>query len=148
MIFNEQGATKRKFKFYFQEREIEIVKQYTYQGFKFIPSGKNQEIENLMNKAKKSWFIRQRFLYTSVGKAVNTYLNLILFQPLSKKEKLHSSLSLQIVRVKNNTSSSKVLGKLGRFPFRISIETRLFKYLQRIRLGDKTEIPAGLLQYV
>ena len=26
----------------------------------------------------------------------------------------------------------KVLGKLGRFPFRISIETQLFKYLQRV----------------
>ena len=34
--------------------------------------------------------------------------------------------------VENNTSSSKVLGELGRFPFRITIETQLFKYLQRI----------------
>ena len=38
MIFNKQGATIRKFQFYFQE--IEIVKQYTYLGFEFIPSGK------------------------------------------------------------------------------------------------------------
>ena len=41
MIFNFQGATTRKFKFYFQRQEIEIVKQYTYLGFTFIPSGKN-----------------------------------------------------------------------------------------------------------
>ena len=41
MIFNKQGATIRKFKFYFQAQEIEIVKQYTYLGFTFIPSGKN-----------------------------------------------------------------------------------------------------------
>ena len=41
MIFNKQGATIRKFKFYFQGQEIEIVKQYTYLGFTFIPSGKN-----------------------------------------------------------------------------------------------------------
>ena len=40
MIFNKQGATIRKFKFYFQGQEIEIVKQYTYLGFTFIPSGK------------------------------------------------------------------------------------------------------------
>ena len=78
MIFNKQGATIRKFKFYFQGQEIEIVKQYTYLGFTFIPSGKkHQEIENLINKAKKSWFILQRFLYKSEGKTVNTYLNLI-----------------------------------------------------------------------
>ena len=45
MIFNKQGATIRKFKFYFQGQEIEIVKQ--------------------------------RILYKSEGKTVNTYLNLI-----------------------------------------------------------------------
>ena len=39
--FNKQGATIRKFKFYFQGQEIEIVKQYTYPGFTFIPSGKS-----------------------------------------------------------------------------------------------------------
>ena len=55
MIFNKQGATIRKFKFYFQGQEIEIVKQYTYLGFTFIPSGKkHQGIENLINTAKKS----------------------------------------------------------------------------------------------
>ena len=41
MIFNFQGATIRKFKFYLQRQEIEIVKQYAYLGFTFIPSGKN-----------------------------------------------------------------------------------------------------------
>ena len=152
MIFNKQGATIRKFKFYFQGQEIEIVKQYTYLGFTFIPSGKkHQEIENLINKAKKSWFILQRFLYKSEGKTVNTYLNLTdtTIKPVvlyacescgdpkgqnnsTKIEKFHLSLCKQILRVKNNTSSSKVFGELGRFPLRISIETQLFKYLQRI----------------
>ena len=54
MIFNKQGATIRKFKFYFQGQEIEIVKQYTYLGFTFIPSGKkHQGIENLIAKFNK-----------------------------------------------------------------------------------------------
>ena len=78
MIFNKQGATIRKFKFYFQGQEIEIVKQYTCLGFTFIPSGKRHRgIENLVNKAKKSWFILQQILCKSEGKTVNTYLNLI-----------------------------------------------------------------------
>ena len=68
IIFNKQGATTRKSKFYFQWQEIEIVKQYTYLGFTFIPSGKkHQRIENLINKAQKSWFILQRFLQKSEG---------------------------------------------------------------------------------
>ena len=40
MIFNKQRATIKKFKFYFQGQEIEILKQYTYLGFTFIPSRK------------------------------------------------------------------------------------------------------------
>ena len=46
---------------------------------------------------------------------------------LSKIEKFHLSLCKQILGVKNNSSSSKVLGELGRFPLRTSIETQLFK---------------------
>ena len=38
MIFNKQGATIRKFKFYFQGQEVEKVKQYPYLGFTFIAS--------------------------------------------------------------------------------------------------------------
>ena len=39
-IFNKQRATIRKFKFYFEGQEIGTVKQYTYLGLAFIPSGK------------------------------------------------------------------------------------------------------------
>ena len=39
MAFNKQGATISKFKFYLQVQEIEIIKQYTYLGFTFKPSG-------------------------------------------------------------------------------------------------------------
>ena len=57
MIFNKQRTTISKF------QGIEIVKQYTYLGFTFEPSGKkHQGTENLINKTKKSWFILQRFL--------------------------------------------------------------------------------------
>ena len=47
MILNKQGAIIRKFRFYFQEQIIEIVKQY-----KYLES-------TLINKSKKSRFILQ-----------------------------------------------------------------------------------------
>ena len=54
------------------------MKQYTYLGFTFIPSGKKHKgIENLTNNAEKSWFILQRFLYKWEGKTVDKYLNII-----------------------------------------------------------------------
>ena len=40
MIFNKQGSTVKKHKFYFHGKEIEIVIQCTYLGFTFIPSCK------------------------------------------------------------------------------------------------------------
>ena len=137
MIFNKQGATIRKLKFYFQGQEMEIVKQYTYKGFTSIPSRKKrQRIENLINKAKTSWFILRRFLHKSREKTANTYLNLIdtTIKPvvlyaceswgdpkdqnnLSKIGKFYLSLCKQILGVKNNTSSSAVLGELGQSSF-------------------------------
>ena len=43
----------RKFKFYLQGQEIQIVKQYAYPGFTYILSGKkHRRFENLINKAK------------------------------------------------------------------------------------------------
>ena len=51
---------------------------------------------------------------------------------MNKIEKFHLSLCEEILGVKNNTSSSKLLGDLGRFLLRITIETQLFKYLQKL----------------
>ena len=39
-VKSKQNKGIRKLKFYFQGRAIEIVKQYIYLGFSFIPSGK------------------------------------------------------------------------------------------------------------
>ena len=61
------------------------MKQYTYLGFTFVPSGKmNEGIENLLNKGKKDLLAIQRSLQTSKAKIVQTYLKLIdtLIQPI------------------------------------------------------------------
>ena len=123
------------------------MKQYTYLdlGFTFIPSGKkHQGIGNLINKEKKLWFILQRILnvYWFTIKSVVLYAcesweDRKDQKNLSRIEKLYLFLFKQILGVKNNTSSSKVFGELGRFPFRISIEKQMFKYLQRTLFGKK-----------
>ena len=46
---------------------------------------------------------------------------------LSKIEEFYFLLCTQILGVKSSTNSSKLLGELGRFPFRISIETQIFE---------------------
>ena len=55
MIFNKQGSTVKKHKFYFQGKEIDIVKQFGYLGFTFLPSDKkHKDTENLLEKASKA----------------------------------------------------------------------------------------------
>ena len=72
MIFNKQGATTKKLKFYFQGQEREIVKQYTHIGFTFIPSGrKHKEIENLITKAKSRGLYISDF-YISLKEKLST----------------------------------------------------------------------------
>ena len=114
------------------------MKQYTFLRLTFILSGNKREgIENLKNKVKKSWFMLLRFLCKSEGKTGQHILNLIgtTIKPvvlyacesyedpkdhnnLSNIEKFCLSLCKQILGVKKNTTNSKLLLKLGRFPFR------------------------------
>ena len=73
MIFNKQGATIRKFKFKFEGQEIEIVKQYTYLGFTFLPSGKKHRgIENLIIKRKSHGLYFSDF-YISLKEKLSTH---------------------------------------------------------------------------
>ena len=144
MIFNKQGATKEIQILLSRTRNQNSETVYISRICIHTIWKKHQEVENLINKVKK-------WLYKSGGKTVNTTLNLIdtTIKPvvfgvckswgdhkdqnnLSNIEKFHLPFCKQILGVKNNTSSSKLLRELGRFPFRITTETQLFKYLQRI----------------
>ena len=44
------------------------------------------------------------------------------------------SIYKQLLGVKKNVSSMKLLAELGRPPFKINVEIRVFKYLQRFAL--------------
>ena len=153
MIFNKQGSVIRKFKFYYGSKEIDTTNQYTYLGFTFIPSGKKHVgIENLLKKGKKAWFSIQKMLNKSKEKTIATYLKLIdsLVKPIilyacecwgdsqkkdifaNKIEQFHMSMCKQIIGVYKSTNNIKVLSELGRTPLKIDIQTKMFKYLQRL----------------
>ena len=152
IVFNKQGANMKKFKFYYDGREIETARQYTYLGFTFIPSGKKHVgIENLLNKAKKAWFSIQKILHKSKEKTVDTYLKLIdsLIKPIilyaceswgdslkkeffaNKIEKFHVSMYKQVLGVGKYVNNMKTLAEFGKTPLKINIETQMFKYFQR-----------------
>ena len=84
MISSKQGSTIKKYKFYFQGKQIEIAKQYTYLGFTFISSSKkHKDIENRLKKASRVWFAMQRLLFRSKKRHV-TLIYTLLKQLLSQ----------------------------------------------------------------
>ena len=96
-------------------------------------------------------------LNKSKEKTIDTYLKLIdsLVKPIilyacecwgdslkkenfsNKIENFHLSMCKQVLGVCKFTSNIKVLAELGRLPFKIDIETKMFKYLQRMPFIEK-----------
>ena len=63
LISSKQEAVLKRPEFHFQEIRIEIINQYTYFGFTFIPSQRKQvRVETLISKVRKSWFLIQKML--------------------------------------------------------------------------------------
>ena len=63
LISSKQEAVLKRPEFYFQEIQTEIINQYTYFGFTFIPSQRKQvRVETLISKERKSWFLIQKTL--------------------------------------------------------------------------------------
>ena len=141
-----------------RNKEIEIAKQYPYLVFTFTPSEKKQVgTENLINKARKIWFSIQKMLHKSKEKTIDVYLKLIesLVKPIilcaceswgdslkkecftNKNEKFYVSIYKQLLGVKKNFSSMKILAELARTPLEINIEIQMFKYLQRFAFIEK-----------
>ena len=158
MIFNKQGSVIRKHQFFYKNQALETAKQYTYLGFTFVPSGsKTVGIDNLISKGKKAWFSIQKMIAKSKEKTISAYLKLIdsIIKPIilyaseswgdalkndvfvNKLEKFHLSMCKQILGVNKSVNNIKVLAELGRYPLKISIETQMFKYLQRFPFLDK-----------
>ena len=117
----------------------ETVEQYTYLGFTFIPLGKKHKAIKNFKKVSKTWFPMQRLFFKSKKKTLDTYLHLYACESWGdcnkknkiKVEQLHASLFKQVLGVRETTSNRKVLAKRLRFPFKIYIETQMFKYIQR-----------------
>ena len=55
----------------------------------------------------------------------------------NKIEKFYASIYKQLLGVKKNVSSMKILAELGSAPLKINIEIQMFKYLQRIVFIEK-----------
>ena len=70
----------------------------------------------------------------------------ILYRRIDSPIKLKSFMHKQIIGVKKNVSSIKILAELGRIPLKINIEIQMFKYLQRFAFIEKERYVSRLFQ--
>ena len=78
VMINDIKQTKvyrKKHKFYFQGKEIEIVEQYTYLGFTFIRSDKNRKASRIFWKTRQKHGLQFKDFYLNRKKTLDTYLH-------------------------------------------------------------------------
>jgi hypothetical protein len=83
MIFNKTGRLLKE-KFTLNKKIIENVKQYTYLGLVFIPSGKfHTAIDTLYKKALKAMFkLRKAIRYLNISPKIALYIYDTLIRPI------------------------------------------------------------------
>ena len=97
----------------------------------------------MINKARKVWFSK-KILHKSKGKLIDYLVNQINFYGCecwgdslkedcfaNKIEKIYVSIYRQLLRVKKNVNSIKILAELGKTLLKVNIEIQMLKYLQR-----------------
>ena len=113
-------------------------------SYSFLHQKKHKGIENLLKKALKAQFAIQKLLFKSNKKTLDTYLHLVetLLSQLHfafakagaigiKKAKLKQSYFIcYVAKYQVLLKQLEILAELGRLPFKIFIEKKLFKYLQ------------------
>ena len=113
-------------------------------SYSFLHQKKHKGIENLLKKALKAQFAIQKLLFKSNKKTLDTYLHLVetLLSQLHfafakagaigiKKAKLKQSYFIcYVAKYQVLLKQREILAELGRLPFKIFIEKKLFKYLQ------------------
>jgi hypothetical protein len=169
IIFNKGGHKISKFKFHYNEHEIEIVQNYVYLGITLNACGSfKQAIYNLADKAKKAYYslikklpdcsvklalkmfriIVQPVLsycceiWSPVGLNVLNANNFIELCDKPDGEKIHLKFLKFILGVQSKSSNHASRGELGEFPILISQTILSIKYLIRL-----TTMPEESLAY-
>ena len=159
MIFNKQGSLRKKHTFFYKNKIIENTREYKYLGFTFSCSGSDKiGLNNLLNQAKKAWYVIQQFLSKSKDKHFQTYIHLFdtqirpimlyacetwteslkyednIINMLQKNnlEKFHINVLKRLLGVHKKTSNIALLLETGRHPITLSAQLQAITYFFRL----------------
>ena len=154
VVFRKGGALAQNDRWYFAEKEVEIVKSFTYLGVVFTSGGFfMQNAKTLSGKA-----LRAMHQLLQIIKEVETPMNISfkLFDSLVASvlmygseilsyinaeciERIHRKFCKYMLSVKLSTNIYAVYSELGRYPLIIERQTRMVEYwfclLQKINVN-------------
>jgi len=142
LIFS-QGRISNTLKFYINNKEIEIVKNYKYLGVIFARSGSflatRKYLQEQAMKAMYSITKKCRFNNLSIECQLDMFDKAVVpillygsevwgFENLDLLEKLHLRFSKHLLRLKCSTPNFMVYGELGRYPIFVKVKLRMISF--------------------
>ena len=158
------GFLKRKnikyfVKFYINNEEIEIVKNYKYLGVIFARSGSflatRKYLQEQAIKAMYSIIKKCRFNNLSIECQLDMFNKAVVlillygsevwgFENVDILEKLHLRFSKHLLRLKDSTPNFMVYGELRRYPISIKVKLRIISFWCSLLDGNGQKISSLL----
>jgi hypothetical protein len=148
MVFRKGGALKKNIKFLYEDKELEIVSDFTYLGIRFSTSGSfTITQQTLAGQGLKAVHQLEKYLTKFVNIDVALILELfdkliepILcygsevwgFHPALDVERIHTRFCKRTLHVKTSTPNDIVRGELGRNELKYRRYVRIVKYWLKI----------------
>jgi len=157
MVFRNGGIVKRTEKWFYKNKEVEVVPYYNYLGVKISSRGSwSVAINTLANQASKSLFKIKSF--TQVIPNLKVDIKMYLFDTLVTPILLYGSEvwgqhdcqsyeSIQTKYCKNasgipySATNNSTRAELGRFPLQIKVYKKMISYWFKILQMNPTRIP-------
>ena len=146
MVFSK-GRLPRNLNFYYDNLELEIVKDFTYLGVIFSRSGSSVRTKkSLAQKATKAMFDvlkKGRLHNLSIKCQLDLFDKMVLpfllygsevwgYGNYEILERVHLKFCKLLLRIKSSTLNFMVYGELGRYPLDIIINTRIITFWAKL----------------
>ena len=154
LVFSN-GRLTANLKFTYNNRDLEIVPNFSYLGITFSKSGSfNAAKKDLVNKSTKAMYevLKKGRLHN-----LSIQCQLDIFDKTVKPillygcetwgfgkndiiERVHLKFCKLLLHVKTSTPNFMVYGELGRYPIDIDIKVRMISYWTKLILGNQSKI--------